>query len=786
MNLPLPPEPLDPGPELISRLRAAYAKVHGMLPQGRTLPDEEWDSRHRAMLWLLWGHVVALAVFLFCQGFGVWGSIAPVLPIALAGVVGTLGDVGRRARSVAVVFGLLTASAVLVYGWHGQIEAHFHFFVMIAVLALYEDWLPFGLAFAYVGLEHGVLGVLAPHDVYSHGGDPWAWAAVHGGFVLAAGAAAVVTWRLNENTRARMVRADQSARQTGERFRVAFDSGIFGMSMMEPGGRFLRVNRALCELLGYTEQELLRRTFADVIYPEDVDRMMSELQALLDGAVEVHETEERYRHRDGSVVWVQLGIKPVRDEQDRVEYFLCQISDITARKRFEQELAHWALHDALTGLPNRRLFSDRVAHHVARLKRHPRPLAVLFVDLDRFKLVNDTMGHAIGDAVLVDAAGRLTEAVRTEDTVARFGGDEFTIVCEDADEDEARRVAHRVLGALSQPFEHKGRQFQLGASIGIRVTRNADAAADALLQDADIALYAAKQKGRGRLELFDAEARAQALDLLATEQGLRLALIAGQLRVHYQPEVSLSTGQIVAMEALVRWEHPERGLVPPAEFIPVAEQSGLITAVGEWVLHEACAQLVAWRSAGTVTDAVRVAVNVSARQLSDPSLSETVGIALTATGLDPAALCLEITENALFQNPEVALANLAAVKQLGVAIALDDFGVGFSSLSRIRDLPPVDIIKIDRSFIIGLGQTAADDAVIAAVISLGAHLEMTVVAEGIEHHAQLQALQELGCDVGQGFLFARPQPPEQLAEVLTSDMAALTHTRPLVDEPAGV
>jgi diguanylate cyclase (GGDEF)-like protein/PAS domain S-box-containing protein len=754
-------------------IRGAFMRVSHLLPRGQTLPDGEWASRHRAMLWILWGHVIALPVFLFFEGFGVWGSIGPVLPLAVAASVGMLEGASRRARSVAVVFGLLTASAVLVYGWHGQIEAHFHFFVMIALLALYEDWLPFGLAVGYVAVEHGVLGALDPHAVYNHGGNPWVWAAVHGGFVLAAAAAGVATWRLNEDTRARMVEAHHGARKTAERFRAAFESGISGMAMVAPDGHFLRVNPALCEMLGYSEQELLGRGFRGITHPEHQAKDAAQFRALLDGAVDVYETEKRYLHRDGSAVWVQLGVQTIRDQDNRVEYFISQIYDITTRKRFEEELAHRALHDPLTGMPNRMLFRDRLTHAVVRLKRHPGQLAVLFVDLDRFKLVNDAMGHGVGDAVLLEAAARLSQAVRTDDTVARFGGDEFTIVCENAGEEDAGRVAQRVLAALAEPFEHQGRQFRLSASVGVRMNGRADVLAETLLRDADIAMYAAKRHGRGRFEIFDGDLRTRGVDLLATEQALRLAIGGGELRLHYQPEVVLSSGRIIAVEALVRWEHPERGLVPPAEFIPLAEESGLIVELGEWVLREACAQLAAWRKAGTVDDQFRVAVNVSGRQLSH-RLLETVTAALTVAGLDPAALCLEITESALVQDPSVALANLEAIKQLGVLIALDDFGVGFSSLSRIRELPPVDVIKIDRSFITGFERSTSDSAVVTAVVSLAAHLGAMVVAEGIECEAQLQALQRLGCDVGQGFFFARPQPPEELAGLLAIGRASGT------------
>jgi EAL domain-containing protein (putative c-di-GMP-specific phosphodiesterase class I) len=299
----------------------------------------------------------------------------------------------------------------------------------------------------------------------------------------------------------------------------------------------------------------------------------------------------------------------------------------------------------------------------------------------------------------------------------------------------------------------------------------ASASADSLLRDADVALYAAKEHGRGRFEVFHGEARPRDGDPLATEQALRLALRRGDLRLHYQPEVDLQTGRIVALEALVRLEHPERGLVPPGEFIPIAEESGLILPMGEWVLTEACAQLSAWRKAGKVRDDVRVAVNVSARQLSHPDLPLTVARALASAELPTRALCLEITESAVIRDTEVAMANLHAIKEQGVFIALDDFGVGFSSLSQIRELPPVDVIKVDRSFTAGLGRNESDGAVVNAVLGLARSLDLTAVAEGIETAEQLDRLQELGCDVGQGFYFARPQPADEIERVLADEAA---------------
>ena len=587
---------------------------------------------------------------------------------------------------------------------------------------------------------------------------------------IALGAASLVTWRLGAEIRARMDAAHRHAKETSERFQLAFDSGAAGMALIASEGHYISVNRALSEITGYSEKELLARRFHDITHPDDLANDVEHQQALLAGALDVHETEKRYLHRDGHEVWVRIAVTAARAARGDVLYFVSQVQDITSRRRFEQELAYRALHDPLTGLPNRALFLDRLRQALPRSRRRSGAIAILMIDLDRFKLVNDGMGHDAGDEVLQHAAKRLSAVARAEDTVARFGGDKFTMISESAGNEGARRIAARVLEAFARPFAIEGREFHLSASVGIRVGDVGWESPDSLLRDADTALYAAKQRGRGRFEVFDPSAPA-GVDMLATEQALRLAMCHGELCLHYQPEVELETQRITAVEALLRWQHPERGLVPPGEFIPAAEESGLIVPMGEWVLREACSQLGAWRRAGTIDPRVRVAVNVSARQLSHPDLPSTVAAALAGADLDSAALCLEITESAVIQDTGVALANLNAIKRQGVAIALDDFGVGFSSLSQIRELPPVDVIKVDRSFIAGLGTNESDGAVVNAVLSLTRSLGLTAVAEGVETETQLGLLRRLGCDVGQGFYFARPQPPSEIGQLLSKGAA---------------
>jgi diguanylate cyclase (GGDEF)-like protein/PAS domain S-box-containing protein len=754
------------GDTVAQRIRAAVK----LLPQGRTLPAEAWASRHKALLFVLWAHVLLLPVFSIARGKGVTSSIAAIAVVALAGGAASLKGAGRRARSMAVVFGLLSSSAILVNAWDGQIEAHFHFFVMIAVLALYEDWLPFGFAIAYVVAEHGVLGAISRDSVYNHPGNPWLWAGVHGLFVLGSVAASVVTWRLNEEMRGRMGEANDRARETTEQFRLAFESGASGMALSAPDGHFIKVNEALCEMVGYPEEELLQRDFQSITHPDDLYGDLAQQRALLEGATDVYETEKRYVHSDGHEVWVRLGVSAAREADGSVRYFIAQTIDVTERRRFEAELSHRALHDPLTNLPNRALFMDRLTHALQRLRREPGELAVLFIDLDRFKLVNDSMGHSAGDSVLTAAAKRLAVATRAGDTLARFGGDEFAVLCEGAGVEEARRVAQRIVDEFQTPFDQEGREFNLSLSVGVRVSDAASAdSPDTLLRDADVALYAVKGAGRGDYQLFDPRSQLTNTDRLAVEHAIRLGLQREEFILQYQPEVDLASQRIVAVEALIRWQHPERGLVPPGDFIPVAEETDLIVPMGEWVLREACSQLASWRASGTADEALRVAVNVSARQLSDPGLPRTVGDALGSAGLEPDALCLEITESAVVHDTAIVHSNLDALKELGVGLALDDFGVGFSSLSQIRALPPVDVIKLDRSFTSGLGTNESDTAVVMAVLNLARSLGLKAVAEGIETEAQLGRLIAEGCDIGQGFHFARPQDPSDIARLLAEN-----------------
>ncbi len=435
------------------------------------------------------------------------------------------------------------------------------------------------------------------------------------------------------------------------------------------------------------------------------------------------------------------------------------------RKRAELELAHQATHDALTGLPNRSLFLDRLRMTLARVERRAQACAVLFLDLDRFKVVNDSMGHDVGDRLLVEAGQRLRALLRPSDTVARFGGDEFMVLCDDiGDEADAIVVAERIAGSLAEPFYLDGHQLHVGASIGIAVAADRSRPAEAIVRDADQTMYVAKRRGT-RWELFHPDQEVVSASRPDLEGELRHALERDEFRLFYQPEIDVHGGGVVAVEALLRWHHPERGLLGPGEFIPFAEQSGLIVPIGEWVLGESCRQLARWRETGACGPHLSANVNLSARQLLDADLTATVRRALEESGIEAGALCLELTETSFVDDLETSVAALAALRELGVSLSLDDFGTGYSSLS-VLDQYPLDKLKIDRSFVARLDSGERARRLFTAVVGVAQALGLHSVAEGIETREQLDSIIDMGCDSAQGFFLARPHEPELIEPLL--------------------
>ncbi|HEX4776336.1 MAG TPA: PAS domain S-box protein, partial [Acidimicrobiia bacterium] len=467
-------------------------------------------------------------------------------------------------------------------------------------------------------------------------------------------------------------------------------------------------------------------------------------------------------------VYFDVPRTPAADDRQLVDQMVHLTAIAIERKEFESQLAHQAHHDPLTGLPNRVLFLEFLNVALARSRRRNTTVGVLFLDLDRFKYVNDSFGHDAGDELLTSLARRLRSVVRPGDTIARFGGDEFVVLCEDLAPGFAREqavdVAERLIDAIQQPFSRQGESQFLSTSIGIALSTSGDDRAEALLRDADAAMYRAKERGKGRWELFDEAMRATAMRRVETENALHGAVERNEFRVFYQPVMSLRDGTCVGAEALVRWQHPERGLVSPAEFITLAEETGLIVPIGRWVLEEACRQTALWRAThddGPFT----VSVNLSARQLARAELVGEVAAALEESGVAPECISLEITESVLMEDVEASLGAIKALRALGVRLGIDDFGTGYSSLGYLKRLP-VDTVKVDQSFVDGLGTDAEDSAIVAAVVNLGHTLSLNVVAEGVETEEQLAELVALGCDNAQGFLFAPALPPAEFEALL--------------------
>jgi len=469
------------------------------------------------------------------------------------------------------------------------------------------------------------------------------------------------------------------------------------------------------------------------------------------------------RHARGHSVAVEATVTSLGAEQ-AVRGFVLNVRDVTERRGLERELSHQAFHDALTGLANRALFAERVGRGLARRTRGGRGLAVLFLDLDGFKAVNDTLGHAAGDRLLQEVAQRLRDCVRPGDTVARLGGDEFAVLLEDlASSDDGSDVAVRIAEALRAPVDLGGREVRVGCSCGIAV-HTADESADELLRNADLAMYRAKADHNGGYALFQPEMHADLVTRMQLEEDLRQALHRGELEIWYQPTVSLTDHRWVGCEALLRWQHPTRGRVAPSEFIAVAEETGLIVELGQWVLHEACAQVAQWRRTRPDVLELGIAVNVSPHQLQAPGLLASVDAALRASGIPAHLLTIELTESVLLEHTEQMRDLLAALKARGVRLAIDDFGTGYSSLSYLHRFP-VDVLKIDRSFVSGMRSGSDEQELARTIVRLGHSLGLTVIAEGIEQDAELEALQSMGCDLGQGYLFSRPVPPELVTDL---------------------
>ena len=543
-----------------------------------------------------------------------------------------------------------------------------------------------------------------------------------------------------------------------------FQLSPIGMTILDLEGGFLSANQSFCEAVGYTERELIMLTFADLTHPEDVPLLKSLGEQLLEGERQHFQIETRHWSKDEKPLHVGLTVTMVRDGKQRPICFLLQVINLTEQKWMEAQLRHRAFYDELTGLANRALFVNRLEQAVIRLERNSSmQCAVLFLDLDRFKVINDSLGHSIGDQLLTALSGRLESCIRRCDTLARLGGDEFAILLEEIDGlDDVLAVCDRVHNSLKAPFKLGSYEVFANISIGVVCSSIGYEKSSDLLRNADTALYRAKAQGGACHRVFDQTMHQRAVALWQMATQAQFAVQREELKLHYQPVVDIKQNKVVAVEALIRWCHPEHGTISPGEFIPVMEETGVITLIGQWVLQEACTQMKRWQvqlDKIGIQQHIKLNVNLSARQLTQNDMVEQVSTILAETNFPAEDLRLEITETAVMRNSAEALDVLKQLRSLNVGLCIDDFGIGYSSLSRLQEMP-IDILKIDRSFVQNIRGRGENTEIVRTIIDLAESLNMGIVAEGVETEGQLEGLRSLGCSNIQGFYFAKPMPPE--------------------------
>ena len=744
------------------------------LPRGRTMPVEQWAAHHAFVLHTLTVLLLAVPAYALLRGQGPVSAALHTLPLLALVLLARRPTLRRSTRAGAGALGLMTTAALAVQLSGGATEAHFLFFALLPLAALYAARTPFLLAIAFVAVHHFVLGTLLPHAVFEHHVAPLPMAALHAGFVLLESWACLVAWRRFDDRREHVeaLVAARTAELSAQRDELAGLAAVVqstddAVVTTTPDGHITSWNPGAERLYGWPAAEVLGR-HASLLSAGDA--LPDDLTTLPSGAM-----ERRQRRRDGSVFDALVTLSTVRGDDGTATGVAAITRDITGRKRAEVqahatarlleqqagELAHRALHDPLTGLANRALMQDRLEHALAdrRVRRH----AVVLLDLDDFKAVNDGAGHEAGDAVLTAVARRLESSVRPADTVARLGGDEFVVLMEDVEgHRDVVTVAERLLLALREPVVWGDERFTVGGSVGVTLTDPADRRGmDDLLRDADLAMYVAKSSGKDRVRVFERGMRDEAAAQDELVRDLRAAVGSGELRVLYQPQVDLRTGAVTGVEALARWQSGSRGWVEPAGFIPAAEAAGVIDAIDDWVIGQACRQLRTWDAAGLPE--LRMAVNVSPRRLATGGLVCALAEAVRAAGVDPGRLEIEVPE-AVASGPDAA-AGIRDVRALGVHVAIDDFGTGSSSLARLQDLP-LDRLKIDASSVALLAAGVAAGSLADAVIGLGRSLGLEVVAEGVEEPAQLAALRSLGCGAAQGHLFGSPLPADAVERLV--------------------
>jgi diguanylate cyclase (GGDEF)-like protein/PAS domain S-box-containing protein len=558
-------------------------------------------------------------------------------------------------------------------------------------------------------------------------------------------------------------------RESEARYASTVELAAVGIAHVDKEGRFAWSNQRLRDMLGYSSEELRTLTVWQVSHPDDVHVTDIDRRRLHAGEIDTLTTEKRYLHKDGSTLWVRITSAVRRGADGALLYDVSIVEDVTARRNAEERVRYLATHDELTGLPNRALFGELLSHAIEKARRHERQCAVVFLDLDRFKIVNDSLGHAAGDRLLKEVADRLRLSARKSDFIARLGGDEFVLLLEDVpDSSIAAGVAKKILSSLLTPVRIGRHECRVTGSIGIATYPSDATDAPTLMKHADMAMYRAKEEGKNNYQFYSAETSPLSVESLLLESHLARALERKEFAIQYQPRVDIRTGEVRGAEALLRWWNLELGTVSPAHFIPVAEDTGLIVPIGKWVMRTACEQNMAWQRRGLRP--IVMSVNLSPRQFKDPMLLDDIAEVLQRTGMAPELLELEITESMIMHNLEQAAQKAAAIKALGVRLAIDDFGTGYSSLSQLKRFP-IDTLKVDRSFIRDVDLSEDDRVITQAIISLGKALDVSVVAEGVETEAQHAFVRDNACDEMQGYYFSKPCHPDAFAEFLAAEAA---------------
>ncbi|SNB47244.1 bifunctional diguanylate cyclase/phosphodiesterase [Geobacter sp. DSM 9736] len=622
------------------------------------------------------------------------------------------------------------------------------------------------LAAEYAGsVQHMKMPFVAGdvHLDYLHLVLMWSWVAI-----LNTTAAVILTFLMS------VIRLEtRRLRQSEERLLSFIDAANDLIVCVTPKGEVIYVNEAWRQDLGYSPEESAGTLLWDMVHPHSRTQFKKHVQHVIEGGSGAV-IETTFTTRDGQDLALEGAVTCSRENETQVAVWGI-FRDITERKIAQEQLYYLAHYDTLTNLPNRAMFVDWLKRAKAQASRSRSGIAIMFLDLDRFKIINDTLGHPVGDKLLQSVAKRLSACMREVDTVARIGGDEFIIVAEQIKERlDADKIAQKVLSALSEPYLIDEHELFITTSLGISLYPDDDEDLDNLIKKADIAMYAAKSHKHNTFKFYDASMDEHAYKRFTLENGIRKALENDEFRLHYQPKVNIVTGEITAMEALLRWEHPDLGLVSPVEFIPVAEETGLILPLGEWVLNMACIQNKQWQAEGLFK--LRIAVNISGHQLQQKNFVQVVKQALEQSGLEYQYLELEITETVIMQSPEFTVAVLSELKEMGIHISIDDFGTGYSSLSHLKRFS-VNTLKIDKSFVRNVVTNVTDATIAKAIISLGSNLNLNVIAEGVETEGQLSFLRDTMCDEIQGYLFSRPMTPEKVVEFMKEDTSGMLNGR---------